>query len=303
MTRARVNRRRCVIALVAASSLLLSGCDKKKAPVERESKTAETSKAADVGKTEAKGKAEAKKRFAVPGRSAVPSLAEWNAVTKEVTVKGSGALNCETKMVREWLRVSCRGTNDSGGKPTRVRVVFGGGPGTLSFASGGVTSLVTRFVEGLKLRADFSWTDKSHPLTLSWPRGTAMPVVLGAFKGAQSPLDRLEQGVSDKARDYACRCFAKNISPPGTPPPTKEECRETTVNEDCYHTFSSEDDCINYGKCALGEASHMPRCRPGYVQVFINRCAKSCDSGEDCPKGDPCAANAETGAKHCARFD
>src|SRR5687768_13823004 len=47
------------------------------------------------------------------GRSAVPTLDEWNAQTKEVTVRGSSKLNCETKMVREWLRVSCRGKNDS----------------------------------------------------------------------------------------------------------------------------------------------------------------------------------------------
>src|SRR5687767_10353928 len=35
------------------------------------------------------------------GRSAVPTLDEWNNLKKEVTVKGSSALNCETKIVRE----------------------------------------------------------------------------------------------------------------------------------------------------------------------------------------------------------
>src|SRR5438094_905269 len=42
-----------------------------------------------------------------PPGSTPPTVAEWNAVTKEVTIKGSSALGCETKMLREWLRVSC----------------------------------------------------------------------------------------------------------------------------------------------------------------------------------------------------
>src|SRR4051812_27552568 len=36
------------------------------------------------------------------GRSAAPTLDEWNSLKKEVTVKGSSALKCETKIVREY---------------------------------------------------------------------------------------------------------------------------------------------------------------------------------------------------------
>ena len=117
------------------------------------------------------------------GRSAVPTVAEWQAETKEVGVKGSSKLNCETKMVREWLRISCRGKNDTGGEPKGVRITKGGGRGdTFTFASGGVASLVTPFVNGTDLAAEFEWTDKKMELVVSWPHGAPMPPLKGEFR-------------------------------------------------------------------------------------------------------------------------
>jgi hypothetical protein len=119
---------------------------------------------------------------ATGGKSKVPTIAEWNAVTKEVTVKGSSKLNCETKMVREWLRVSCRGKNHTGGEPTGVTVVSGGGRGEdFAFTGSGVSSLVVRFVEGVDLKARFSWSDRSHTLRVWWPRGAPEPPPKGEF--------------------------------------------------------------------------------------------------------------------------
>jgi hypothetical protein len=100
---------------------------------------------------------------------------------REITVTGSSALSCETKMIREWLRISCRGPNDSGGTPTNVGVLRGGGAETYTFAQNGVTSLVLPFVEGVDLEARFSWTDKSARLYVTWPRGTPMPASKGRF--------------------------------------------------------------------------------------------------------------------------
>lgn len=42
-----------------------------------------------------------------PPGSKPPTVAEWETVTKEVTVKGSSALRCKTRMLREWLNVQC----------------------------------------------------------------------------------------------------------------------------------------------------------------------------------------------------
>jgi len=141
---------------------------------------------------------------AIAGLSNLPTVAEWNAQTKEVTVKGSSALRCETKMVREWLRVSCGGKNDTGGAPTGVTVTQGAGEGVYAFVAGGVATLVMPFVEGASVAATFSWTDKSHALAVVWPRGKPEPVVLGVFAGAASPLDF--PPVPRVPGDLACEC-------------------------------------------------------------------------------------------------
>jgi hypothetical protein len=117
------------------------------------------------------------------GRSAVPTLAEWTAQTKEVGVKGSSKLNCETKMVREWLRISCRGKNDTGGEPTGVTITKGGRSGeNFTFAASKVASLVTPFVNGTDLTAEFTWTDKKMELHVYWPHGAPEPPLKGEFR-------------------------------------------------------------------------------------------------------------------------
>lgn len=160
---------------------------------------------------------------AAGGRSAVPTLAEWGKV-REVTVKGSSALGCETKMVREWLRVSCRGKNSTGGTPTTVAVQKGAGKDVFTYVGKGVTSLVLPFEEGTQVEATFSWTDVSHKLVSSWPRGSSRPTVMGVFEGASSPLDMnnciecFEDGDEVKARAQGKTCC--------TPPPcqTRAHC-------------------------------------------------------------------------------
>jgi hypothetical protein len=122
-----------------------------------------------------------------PGRTPVPAPDEY-AAAREVTVKGSSALHCETKMVREWLRVSCRGANDTGGTPTAVTVTRGDREETVLYAAGGVTSMITPVLEGTEIEALFSWTDKRHSLVVKWPAGRPKPIVLGEFLGAASPL-------------------------------------------------------------------------------------------------------------------
>ncbi|NUP06072.1 MAG: DUF5339 domain-containing protein [Polyangiaceae bacterium] len=117
------------------------------------------------------------------GKSAVPTAEEWAAQTKEIGVLNSTKLNCESKQVREWIRVSCKGKNDTGGTPTAVSVTKGGGRGDdFTFASNGVASLVYRWYEGQLLEADFKWTDKTKTLVVAWPRGAPEPPVRGIFK-------------------------------------------------------------------------------------------------------------------------
>lgn len=115
-----------------------------------------------------------------PG-SKVPTLAEWNAVTREITVRGSSALNCETKMLREWLRVSCR-KNAEHGEPSKVET-FASGQQHFQFpaagvAASGVTSVVVQVVRRKNFSAKFSWADNHvATLKLSWPHGAPNPTI------------------------------------------------------------------------------------------------------------------------------
>lgn len=118
---------------------------------------------------------------AVGGHSAVPTVAEWNAVQGEVTVRGSSALGCETKGLREWIRVSCRGDAPDRGKPVNVTVNSGGGAETFAFGAGGVSSLVYRFEVGTRVAATFRWERASHQFLAEWPRGAPKPTAYGKF--------------------------------------------------------------------------------------------------------------------------
>jgi hypothetical protein len=212
-----------------------------------------------------------------PGRTPVPSLAEWNSQKKEVTVKGSSALNCETKIVREYLRVSCRGKNDTGGTPTAVRILKGGREATV-FATPGVTSLVVPYVEGIDLVAGFSWTDKSHALTVHWPKGSARPVVVGVFEGAKSPLD----GTADGNAQKLCDCY-KKVSGQRT-------CEDLPggADADCDRTWGHN--CQKLVECAIGIPLAAPACLPGFVNAGASgHCFKQCGGGHGgCPAGRDC---------------
>jgi hypothetical protein len=119
------------------------------------------------------------------GRSAVPTVAEWNAKTREVTVTGSSALNCETKMVREWLRISCRGTHPGRGTAQGVRLVSGDtGKGEFfTFSSGDVASLVFPFQSGNKVIAEFRFSEGNRFFVSDWPFGAPRPIAVGRFLG------------------------------------------------------------------------------------------------------------------------
>lgn len=110
-------------------------------------------------------------------RSAVPTVAEWAAVPREITVRKSTPLGCETKMVREWLRVSCRGKNNLGGTPLDVKKVAGCTADTYLFSSGGITSLVTPVLRGKTCDAAFSWTMGANQLWVRWPNGAPRPTI------------------------------------------------------------------------------------------------------------------------------
>jgi hypothetical protein len=265
---------------MVAAALLAAGCDKSEDAVKDEAKVTPTA-AADDGTRKPTAVATAKDDaqstspppaaappgagdVAAPGdgaqppapapgltdgRSETPTLAEFDAVG-EVNVKGSTALNCETKKVREWLRVSCRGKNDTDGTPTALRVTSGGGNGDVfTYVGGGRTSLLLRYVSGTHVEAIFSWTDKSHLFVSEWPRGAPEPTIKGVFEGAKSPLD------------------APKISGGG------KSCSD---NADC----GSDEAC-----CWDPTNQPTPACMSSWC---LDRYVQACRSGSACPVGYGC---------------
>jgi len=105
------------------------------------------------------------------GRTTPPTVAEWSSVT-EVSVRNSSALGCETKMVREWLRVTCRMLSKDNA-PTGVQVIRPTGDREyFVFNSGGVASLVMPVRAGVDAEARYTWSKwGTRTLRVSWALG------------------------------------------------------------------------------------------------------------------------------------
>ena len=115
-----------------------------------------------------------------PPGSSPPTITEWNAVTREITVRGSSALGCDTKMIREWLRVSC--TLNGRHSPFDVRSTRTEGQQAYVFKTAGqVTSAVVQVVRGKDYRASFVWDTRGRrwnaELTVSWPSANPRPEI------------------------------------------------------------------------------------------------------------------------------
>ena len=263
----------CVVALCAA--MMSAGCgEASNKPSIKADDAPRTTPAPAPAMAPADASVSPASRPLPAGRSSVPSLGAY-AAAHEVTVKGSTSLKCETKMIREWLRVTCRGKNDMGGTPTTVEVSRGGRCDTITFAAGGVTSVITPVVEGTDFEAKFSWTDRSHPLVVKWARGEPKPEIIGEFLGAASPLD----GTAPSA--VICDCHRKVTH--------ESNCADAPVAQpDCERTYAGN--CAKLLECARGEASAWPTCMGSTRNVGATGwCASLCGPGmAACSAGSEC---------------
>lgn len=113
-----------------------------------------------------------------PPGSQPPTVQEWNAVTREVTVRGSSKLNCETKMLREWLRASCH-SSAAVGTPFMIDMAPPSGVQAFKFVGNGVASVVVQVVRGREFSANFIWDNggahQGAGLFVKWPSDTPRP--------------------------------------------------------------------------------------------------------------------------------
>src|SRR5262249_44027554 len=133
---------------------------------------------------------------------------------------------------------------------------------------------ITPVLEGTDFEARFSWTDKSHPLVVRWPRGTAKPVVVGEFTGAASPLDRTAPSAA------ICECHKKVTG--------AHDCAEAPFAQpDCERSWA--DNCSVMLMCAQGDPRAAPHCQGDRRNVGVTGwCAVPCGPGKTCPQGTEC---------------
>jgi hypothetical protein len=113
-------------------------------------------------------------------KSKVPTLSEWNEMG-ECTVAHSTPLGCETKMVREWLRVSCRTTNQTPHQIQGVKLVKDTGLAkyeVFTYTHPGVASVVMPIRGGLDARVEFTWSDwGKRTLIAQMAHGAKLPSI------------------------------------------------------------------------------------------------------------------------------
>lgn len=112
-----------------------------------------------------------------PPGSPIPEGWEFNQA-REVTVTDSSKYHCETKMVREWLRVLCKPYGSNG--VTEARFTLTDNVMTqVSPIQNGTVALLTQVVRGKTINADIIWDDRGRSwgktLVVTWDASSPRP--------------------------------------------------------------------------------------------------------------------------------
>lgn len=148
--------------------------------------------------------------------SAEPELKEW-ATSKIVKVPGSTKNSCETRMVREWLRVMCVNRSAERGTPKLVTIDKGrpgkGHKGENLKVVNDTTTLLVPVRPGTDFAATFEWENGSDKLEVAWPTGTPESQRVMIF----------ESGKEQAAQPSDTNAPAADPAPPAPAAPPKTE--------------------------------------------------------------------------------
>ncbi|UQA57671.1 alginate O-acetyltransferase AlgX-related protein [Polyangium aurulentum] len=221
------------------------------------------------------------------GRSWLPTEEEF-VHHKEMTVTGSSAAGCETKKVREWLRLRCRQVGVVGPRPKGARVVSGGHGDALISLHGDVLTMLVPILPGDTLEAELYWQGEARTLRIEWPEKD-MPI----WRDGRHISDARPAGDPPEVPDAAavakiCACQEK-LRGPGS-------CNALIASPEPACVAAYGDDCEKLLACAAGHPLAMPTCAAGEVNVgALRRCRARCEEGA-CREGR-CVA--EHGVKVC----
>lgn len=214
------------------------------------------------------------------GLAPPPSPAEWDEVG-ESTVRGSTALGCETKTLKGWFRMICRGR--ANGEHESMPVSIGWVEGLRSEAAlgsvsrGAVASLLMPLRPGthavvqvdFETATDDASTVTPHLLRIDWVEEPRLRFEL-ASSSPPHPSARWKN-------DGHCECAEALL---GT-------CRDLygDLGPGCLETYAT---CPERAACAEGHPAFRPRCPAGSVIAgAAQRCLRRCASDTDCVDAFP----------------
>jgi hypothetical protein len=166
---------------------------------------------------------------ALAERTVVPIPVAWREAP-EVIVTGSTSAGCETKLVREWLRVMCgrvaTGTAPPPGEPYGEQIVVDDPTGVaieaddtgeaMALAMPHQTSLVAPVLRGREVIVQFTWSDHTRRLRVRWPSDQPTPtlafdpaVKIAGEKPTINPYRRLDrvQTFESPVERAICKCW------------------------------------------------------------------------------------------------
>jgi hypothetical protein len=234
--------------------------------------------------------------------SPLPTAEEWTTA-REIVVEGSTPLRCETRKVREYVRILCRKLGSLGGRPTAVKLISGGRGEALTESHPGLTSLIVPYEPGSEVTAEFSWTNERQELYLSWryDNDRTMPASLGRFKRLWPPVPQGAMSISfmggrsitqhEMTTYEMCNCHASLF---------KTSCDEIAgrPNDECASTY--RENCEKMLLCAMGDLYTLPTCRENQILTQPgNVCGEICEKSADCRRAGYSCVSRPDGPSIC----
>lgn len=239
------------------------------------------------------------------GRSYVPSDAEWANVT-EVGVTGSSAAGCETKQVREWLKVAC--LKKTGRTPTGVEVLRGGEGDAHALYAERSAVLLAPVLRGKHVDVRFFWAEQTQDLSIDWPATADAPKI--AFGTSTPATKEKHPSLSVDERNALCWLTPSyRCSIDGACDTAEERMYCDTMygalDDGCAATCKgaktgfadpySASSCFK--RCLQAQPEVLPVCAANEAHAFATqRCRPICDADRPCAANEVCLPWQDGGA-------
>lgn len=192
--------------------------------------------------------------------SSLPVPAQWNAV-REINVAGSTAAGCETKRIREWVRILCipRDYGDLASVPQKIEVGEHRARRVMTMVMPASAALTVAMAPGDSLTATFTWKHATRKLEMSWAKDAASPTAAFQVLREERPDEPSYQRPefpTELARSL-CQCWQEIYLPDDRSPPKFPLCPAIygDLIPGCYRYAGT---CADMVACALGDPGSLP---------------------------------------------